>query len=97
MYIFISFYYYFIHKCICVKAIEVPESMPIKPAHHLVFPAPTSPPELLCNLEDLYNLKNSWNLMFDQKIRKFQHFMQNSGKVGKFGKILRLELIFMTT
>ena len=39
---------------------------------------------LLCNLEDLENLEKSGNLIFDQKIRENQHFIQNSGKVREF-------------
>ena len=34
------------------------------------------------------------DLIFYQKISKFQHFIKNSGRVKKFGKILRPEAIF---
>ena len=50
---------------------------------------------LLCNLEDLENLEKSGNLYLTGKIREFQHFIQNSGKVREFEKNFRLEAIFM--
>ena len=35
-------------------------------------------------LRNLENLEESGNLIFDQKVREFQHFIQKSGKVREF-------------
>ena len=39
---------------------------------------------LHCLLENLKNLEKSGKFIFDQKIREFHYFIQNSGKVREF-------------
>ena len=39
---------------------------------------------LLRNLDNLENLEKSGNLIFEQKVRDFKHFIQNSGKIWEF-------------